>query len=115
MGDISKNFNRAEFKCSCCDFDTVDTMTLEALETIRDYFKQPITINSANRCVNHNTSVGGAARSQHLYSRAADIVVKGVTPSDVADYAETIGVSVGRYSTFTHIDSRSGAPVTWFG
>jgi uncharacterized protein YcbK (DUF882 family) len=51
--------------------------------------------------------VGGARGSQHLYGRAADIVVKGVKPSVVADYCEAIGMGgIGRYTTFTHIDVR---------
>lgn len=114
--DVSEHFNRSEFACRCgCGFDTIDTATLAALENIRDYFGQPITINSACRCINHNTQIGGAARSQHIFARASDIVVKDVTPADVADYATEIGLSVGRYSTFTHIDTRSGPTAYWFG
>jgi len=31
----------------------------------------------------------------------------------VADYAKELGLSVGRYDTFTHVDSRSGPPRMW--
>lgn len=114
MGNISAHFNREEFACQCgCGFDTIDALTLEAVEAIRVYFEAPLTINSANRCVTHNASVGGAKSSQHLYSRACDIVIKGVEPSVVADYAESLGLSVGRYNSFTHLDTRSGGPARW--
>jgi len=114
MGDISKHFNRQEFSCKCgCGFDTIDAKTLEALEAVREHFNAPVVINSANRCPSHNASVGGATRSQHLYSRACDIVVKGVEVPVVAAYIETLGLSVGIYETFTHMDTRSGSK--WLG
>ena len=83
---LSTHFNRKEFACRCgCGFDTVDSMTLEALESIR----------------------------QHTRGRAADIQVKGVEPSAVADYVASLGLSVGRYKVFTHVDSRSGLAARW--
>jgi uncharacterized protein YcbK (DUF882 family) len=53
---------------------------------------------------------GGALNSQHVQGRAADIQVKGISPSTVADYIDMIMDScggIGRYETFTHIDSRT--------
>jgi uncharacterized protein YcbK (DUF882 family) len=114
MDKISKHFSRSEFACSCnCGFDTIDTVTLEALEAIRGHFEAPVMITSACRCTAHNAAVGGAENSQHVKGRAADIQVKGVEPERIANYAEDLGMSVGRYSTFTHIDSRSGTPASW--
>jgi uncharacterized protein YcbK (DUF882 family) len=114
MGDISVHFNRAEFACQCgCGFDTVDTVLLEALESIRNEFEKPIRVTSGCRCESHNASIGGALRSQHKEGRASDIKVKGISPRVVADFAEALGMSVGRYDTFTHIDSRSGPPARW--
>lgn len=68
-----------------------------------------MTINSAYRTPAKNKSVGGATYSQHMYGIAADIVVKGVTPKQVAAYAETLLPNkggIGIYPTFTHIDVR---------
>lgn len=114
MNKVSEHFNRKEFACQCgCGLDSIDSMTLEALEAIRVHFGKPITINSANRCVEHNAAVGGASKSQHLRSRACDIVVKDVEHDTVADYAESLGISVGRYNSFTHIDTRSGLAARW--
>ena len=114
MGDISIHFSRKEFACKCkCGFDTVDVVTLRSLEAIRVHFNAPVTVTSACRCVDHNAAVGGKAKSQHLLGRAADVQVAGIEPEKVATYAENLGMSVGRYNTFTHIDSRSGTPAKW--
>ena len=112
---ISKYFKREEFACECgCGFDTVDVSTLKVLELVREYFGVPVVINSGCRCAAHNKYIGGAKKSQHVFGRAADIVVKGVSPSAVADYIETImlGGGIGRYNTFTHIDTRT-KPARW--
>jgi uncharacterized protein YcbK (DUF882 family) len=116
MGDISIHFNRTELACQCgCGFDTVDSLLLEGLEAIRAHFERPIRVTSGCRCNVHNASVGGSKGSQHKLGRAADIQVTKVPPSDVADLAEVLGLSVGRYDTFTHVDSRTGSPKRWKG
>jgi uncharacterized protein YcbK (DUF882 family) len=116
MGDLSKHFNRSEFSCRCnCGQDTVDAVLLEQLEEVREHFGVPVTITSANRCVRDNERVGGMPNSQHLYGRAADIIVRDVEPDDVADFLEDKASGLGRYSTFTHLDSRSGFNARWSG
>ena len=114
MAFFSENFSRHEFACSCgCGFDTVDATLLEALETIRGHFAEPITVTSGCRCHTYNMSIGGVARSQHVKGRAADIQVKNTPPDEVATYAEELGLSVGRYNYFTHCDTRTGVPKRW--
>jgi len=40
--------------------------------------------------------------------------VDGVPPADVYAYADSLGLGgVGRYDTFTHIDTRSNGPARW--
>ena len=106
----AKYFDREEFCCSCgCGFDTVDYELLRVLEYMREHFDSPITITSACRCKDHNKKVFGSYASLHLQGRAADIVVKGVPPNVVAELAEQMEVGgLGRYKTFTHIDTRTG-------
>ncbi len=107
MGDLSTHFDRSEFSCKClCGFDTVDHKLILILEDIRDHFKKPVTINSACRCVAHNATVKGAKKSQHVKGRAADIVVKDVSPREVAEYISNWKGGLKAYNTFTHIDSR---------
>lgn len=111
-GRLAEHFYRYEFACKCgCGFATVDTELLLLLVSCRDYFGRPITVNSGCRCPTHNKKVGGEDGSYHLDGRAADIVVKGVTPRAVGAwfdtaYPERYGLIV--YPTFCHVDSRSG-------
>ena len=108
MTQLSEHFARHEFACKCgCGQDTVDAELITTLEAIREHFGEPITITSGNRCPTYNTKVGGSVYSQHLISRAADIVVRNVTPSDVADWLDQWPGGLGRYPTFTHVDSRA--------
>ena len=114
MTNISTHFKREEFACQCgCGGDTVDAEILETLEKIREHFGVPVTVTSGYRCAEHNKDIGGAPKSQHLLGRAADIQLPEVFPQDVARYARELGVSVGNYITFTHIDTRSGHPAHW--
>ena len=114
---LSKNFNRNEFACKCgCGFSTVDTKLIDMLEIIRQHFDKPVRIRSGCRCATHNAVVGGAAKSQHLVGRAADIAVKDVTPNEVHDFiVGWVGPywgGIGKYNTFTHVDSRE-EPARW--
>lgn len=108
---ISEHFYRDEFKCLCgeCDFDTVDTELLRVLEEVRNYFDLPLNINSACRCEAWNEKVGGGENSQHKKGKAADIVIRGITPQRVyqyidAKYPDIYGL--GLYESFVHFDSR---------
>ncbi len=70
-----------------------------------------ITINSAYRCPAHNKKVGGSPKSQHVDGTATDITVSGMTPTAVQDASEGFD-GLGRYDTFTHVDSR-GTKARW--
>lgn len=107
---LSSNFYLREFECKCgkCKKTVVDAKLVSSLQKIRNHYNKEVIINSGYRCAAHNRAVGGAEFSQHLKGRAADIVVKGVAPKDVAAYAASIGVNgIGVYKTFTHIDTRA--------
>lgn len=108
---ITKHFKVREFRCKDgSDAIFVSEGLVQILEQIRCHFGKAVTVSSAYRTHSHNAKQKGAsARSQHLYGLAADIVVSGVAPEKVADYAETLlpGTGgIGRYDTFTHIDVR---------
>jgi len=105
----SQYFSRAEFKCPCCSFDTVDYELIKVLEYIREHFDKPVIVDSGCRCPAHNHDVGGSAGSQHLLGRAADIRIAGVDPQLVYELADQMEVGgLGEYSNFTHIDTRTG-------
>ncbi len=114
---LHKYFNRSEFACNCgCGFDVVEAELLQFLVAVREHFNSPVTINSACRCESHNRRVGGSTGSLHKTGRAADIVVAGVEPADVVHFLDNVMSpgGLGEYSTFTHVDSRSGA-ARWCG
>ena len=107
---LSKNFTVKEFACS----DGTDTVFISLalvnlLQKIRDHFGKAVIINSAYRTEAHNKSIGGATYSQHKYGLAADIHINGVTPKEIAAYAETLMPSsggIGIYQSFVHVDVR---------
>ena len=122
---LSKNFNSYEFRCGlgspcACSTILIDDKLVEHLQKIRDHFGKSITITSAYRCPSYNKRIGGATGSYHSKGMAADIVVNGVTPREVAKYAESIGIlGIGLYETasdghFVHIDTRTYKSF-WYG
>lgn len=108
---ISTHFRASEFQCHDGSWPVlVHEELLYMLEEVRNHFNVPVTINSGYRTVAYNAQVGGSKTSYHTYGMAADIVVKGVKPEDVAQYVEEVypnSKGIGRYKTFTHIDCRA--------
>lgn len=107
---ISENFKVSEFRCKYgSDKILVDIgFVREKLQSIRNHFEAPVTINSAYRTEDYNKKVGGAKSSYHMKGQAFDIVVKGHTPIEVAKYAQTLGINgIIQYNSFVHVDSRS--------
>lgn len=120
---LSQYFVSTEFDChgnGCCSTTQINPLLVERLNQIREHFNAPITISSGYRCPTHNRNVGGATGSRHTAGDAADIIVKGHTPREVAQYAESIGIKgIGLYETaadghFVHIDTRD-AKSFWYG
>ncbi|WP_424475394.1 D-Ala-D-Ala carboxypeptidase family metallohydrolase [Oceanobacillus kimchii] len=110
----TRNFNIHEFYCKGSNTilsGGMDKNLILNLETLRyELGNKPISINSGYRTKSHNKRVGGASKSQHLYGKAADIKVKGVSASKVYNQASKVFATsgVGKYNTFTHVDTRSG-------
>ena len=124
MGDLTNNFSRSEFACNCgCGFDTVDVETLEVLQDVCDHFAEVLFVSkvvayvtSGCRCEAYNSFINGAQGSQHKKARAVDLQIDEVEPVEVYNYLNKKYPSkygIGRYSTFTHIDTRSGTPARW--
>lgn len=120
---LSTNFKSTEFDChgsNCCTGTLIDEKLVNYVQQIRTHFGKSVTISSGYRCATHNKSVGGATASYHTKGQAADIVVSGVTPAEVAKYAESIGIlGIGLYETnsdghFVHIDTRTSKSF-WYG
>lgn len=106
---ISKHFKANEFQCKdgSEEFLIADRL-IDTLEAIRNHFNAPVKINSGYRTPSWNNKVGGSPNSYHCKGMAADIVVKGHSTKEVAEYADSILEEGGviRYSNFVHIDIR---------
>lgn len=91
----------------------------EQLEVLREHFQKPIKINSGYRSPAHNAKIGGKPESMHLLGKAADVVIDGVSPDEVAEAIEFLiqgkmmkQGGLGKYDTFTHYDIR-GKKARW--
>ena len=115
---LSPHFRVREFRChDGSDPVFIDSALVELLEQLRAHFGKPVTITSGYRTPAHNAKAGGAKFSQHLYGRAADIRVPGVSVEDVAACAEHLlpgrgGVGrypakAGRAAGWVHVDTRA--------
>lgn len=123
---LSTNFNSYEFRCGLgrpcsCATTLIDTKLVEILQKVRDHWSgHKVTITSGYRCPSYNRSIGGATGSYHSRGMAADIVVDGVAPREVAKYLESIGIlGIGLYETqedghFVHVDTRTYKSF-WYG
>lgn len=120
---LSAHFQSTEFDChgsNCCNETLIDPKLVDLLETIREHYNKPVTITSAYRCPTHNSTVSKAKNSYHTRGQAADFTVSGVTPREVAKYAESLGIKgIGLYETksdgnFVHIDTRT-TKAFWYG
>lgn len=70
-----------------------------------------LVLKCAYRCQEYNRIVDGAENSQHMKGNAANMVVSGLSPEQVAVKAETLKFpGVGRYPFFTHVDVRPDGP-----
>ena len=90
----------------------IDDELVALLQKIRDHFGKAVNINSAFRTASHNAKQKKAAKySQHLYGKAADIWIAGVSVDTLAAYVETLlpgKGGIGRYHAdgFVHVDVR---------
>ena len=121
---LTKNFNLSEFDCK--DGTEMPSELLanvlelaENLQVLRDFVGVPIKINSSYRSLSHNANIGGSKTSQHLFAKAADIVIESKSPEQVANIIKAL-ISEGKmkqggisaYNTFTHYDIR-GHKARW--
>ena len=121
MGTLSPHFDRSEFACRClCGQNQVDYELIMVLEWLRVKTGAAVTVTSGNRCTLHNEKVQHEAnpfyvpyssRSNHMYSIAADIKVKGYSPQliyNILDEKFPGKYGLKAYSSWVHIDVRYG-------
>ena len=115
---LSEHFKVREFYCrDGSDPVFIDTALVEVLEKIRTHFGKPVTITSGFRTASWNAKQKNAAKfSQHLYGKAADIQVQGISVERVYAYADRLlgnaggcGIyppGLGRANGWVHVDVR---------
>lgn len=118
---LSANFRVREFKCKDgSDPIFVDSELVELLQKIRTHFGKEVNINSGFRTASWNAKQKNSSKySQHLYGKAADIWIAGVSVDTLAVYVETLMPNkggIGRYyaDNFVHVDVRT-AKSRWVG
>ncbi|MEO1856621.1 MAG: D-Ala-D-Ala carboxypeptidase family metallohydrolase [Rubritalea sp.] len=87
--------------------------TLRVIDAMASSMRSPVSeLLSIYRSPAYNRAVRGRSRSQHLENRAVDVRFKGVSAYTVSKVARNIrsrgrfAGGVGRYSSFTHVDTR---------
>ena len=87
--DEIKYFTREELKCKCggryCNgYPAEPQETLVRLaERAREHFGKPMHSTSCLRCKQHNANEGGVSNSRHMYGKAMDVYIDGVTGNDL--------------------------------
>ena len=61
-------------------------IVVEIADRIREHFGKPCHVSSGLRCRQHNAEVGGVPTSRHLYGKAMDIYVEGVSSAELLAY-----------------------------
>lgn len=117
----STSFLWTELECKCgCGNRYIQRDAINKLQLMRNLIGKPIIINSAARCPIHNTTVGGAPKSQHRAtesrpSTAFDIALNGyISKHDLITLAKQVGFKgLGtKYNSFVHVDNRK-FPAIW--
>lgn len=110
--EITNHFKVKEFACrDGSPIVFVESYLVVLLEILRRKIKKPVIITSGYRTPEHNKKIGGAKYSYHMRGCAADIIVKGMTPKEIAKTLDKIvpddscGIIVEE--SWVHFDTRS--------
>jgi uncharacterized protein YcbK (DUF882 family) len=123
---LTENFSKSEFECHDGSempqdvFENIKELA-KNMQVLRDELGVSIHLTSAYRSPSHNRKAGGKSNSQHLYGKACDMKVKGMTPKQVLLVIERLikegkmkQGGIGLYNTFLHYDIR-GTRARWNG
>jgi len=109
------NFYVREFACKDGSDKVLICLTnVKRLQAERNRRKKPMRINSGYRTESYNKKVGGASDSLHTEGYAVDFYFDGLSPASIfAGLTWTHPGGLGKYRTFTHMDS--GRRRRWYG
>jgi uncharacterized protein YcbK (DUF882 family) len=120
---MSKNyFDLSEFACQCKDKNCsgkesqlkMNPLLIQGLNRLREAFGKPLIVTSGFRCQAHNSAVGGAKASQHLYGTGVDIKPASGGKEELdrlfklaQEEKAFTGIGDGRPRGFVHLDVRA--------
>lgn len=114
---LTHNFKVKEFACKDgCDVIVISYNAVNNLQILRHGLGIPLTLLSAFRTIEHNTSIKGAEESRHMFGDGFDIKVPfKFTPDEFGIeilklYGHDIGFHV--YNGWVHVDFR-GYKARW--
>jgi len=102
----------------------MDPLLLDLLRGVTGYYQawnwpHPIIVTSGFRTIKTNnklSSEGAHKNSMHLYGKAADITIPGISPSHIGTLVSNLqkgGVGIYPDRNFVHIDSNTDKIKTW--
>lgn len=118
---LSDHFSYDECKCKHCGKEWTDPRLLGLAEQVRWALgNRPMIPTSVCRCRDHNAAVGGAADSQHVYGRAMDFKMSGVSTEAIYEALKALHRcgylpdlhGLGVYDSWVHIDCRNAEGLT---
>jgi zinc D-Ala-D-Ala carboxypeptidase len=120
MGDLTKNFNAYEFRCTCGMCKAADNkMDMDFVETLqgaRDVADRPLKITSGFRCAQHLESLKRPT-SSHTLGLAVDIsTIDSTARHAIVRALIRVGLSrIGIGKNFVHVDKDPDKPanVMW--
>ena len=112
----TKHFSRKELECKCgkCEFPGMDKGFMDLLEAVRTDpdWNRPMSISSAYRCPEHNSSVSSTGpEGPHTTGKSIDVRVSGIAAHlflGIAMGYDFAGVGISQKgshgSRFIHLD-----------
>ena len=85
------DFSPAEIACRGTGRLLINEPALDKLQALRDRLGKPLIVRSGYRSPEHNSAVGGAARSKHLEGAAFDIAMRNHDPHAFEAAARAVG------------------------
>lgn len=117
---VTEHFNveTDNMRCPCCGEIKISMTFIRKIQILRYHLAIPFYLDKEGggfyRCEKYNKSISGASESQHMSGRAIDISVigwSGVTKWKCLRLAMLLDLSIGKYQTYFHLDSRPVSPV----
>jgi len=93
--------------CLACKglIQKINVRLVEELIKLEEYIGQELTFNSGRRCEAENARVGGYPNSPHIFGKAVDIIVKGMSLKGLALICEKFAfLRIGIYPNHIHLD-----------